>query len=182
MLTDSVLRDIMDAVDRAARSGGLRPQRVDLKQLLPIQRCFWAKHTDTLLLVCACMHRCEAAGFAGAAPRRAVRDQVLQKQGRSTPNSHVPQSEGQTCALFTDHVAKDGRHCLASQLTLCLVRPVQEPDGADGGCEGDLGRDRRGGQRRCRAGRHLPLGAALKSVRPAAGPAQVGNGIPAVLL
>jgi hypothetical protein len=39
MLTDSVLMDIMDAVDKAAKSGGLQPQRVDLKQLLPIQRC-----------------------------------------------------------------------------------------------------------------------------------------------
>lgn len=39
MLTDSVLKDIMDAVDKAAKSGGLQPQRVDLKQLLPIQRC-----------------------------------------------------------------------------------------------------------------------------------------------
>lgn len=38
MLTDSVLMDVMGAVDKAARSGGLRPTRVDLQQLLPIQR------------------------------------------------------------------------------------------------------------------------------------------------
>lgn len=44
MLTDSVLTDIMSAVDKAAKSGGLRPQRMDLKQLLPIQRCAVRQH------------------------------------------------------------------------------------------------------------------------------------------
>ena len=38
MLTDSVLQDVMEAVGASARSGGLQPSRVDLKQLLPIQR------------------------------------------------------------------------------------------------------------------------------------------------
>ena len=51
MLTDSVLKDIMDAVDRAAKSGGLRPQRVDLKQLLPIQRCVRCADRESLCSV-----------------------------------------------------------------------------------------------------------------------------------